>query len=868
METPAQQPQKSPGQGLFQCSACQRTFTRVDHLARHVRSHLQERPFQCQTCNKTFGRPDLLKRHAACHEGDEKTGKRQKRQHHQSLRVSQACKPCATAKLKCDDEKPCGRCTQRGITCTFEARDSVKLSRSETSQSDNGASPLAPQPSESPIMGIPVDSVEQVVTMPTPTSMIRHPSVAPLGLPSTSPFDFPEHHFSGFLRGVMTPHLADGSCNYGPQPWSDSNSGFGNRGLLDFTMETGFDFDDADFGFIDQLCSDPNNVEVHPQPMLPHDLDALGTETQRKHVALGTEAYKRSSLSIWEPTSKDSIAAGLEDLSALGTDQGSPEGQPITDQYFIRERLSRLARDKFLGMILNHCRLEKSHFAIKAFPTAEVLDDLLQGFFSHHLHQTDSFVHVPSFRPNTLRPELLGGIIATGAVLTDITSVHKLGFAIQEAVRTTIPARCEESNAMTRQLWIVQAFMCELEIGLWSGVKRKTEIAESHTQTLYTMLRRGGRFRKPNRVFIPPLLQDTGKVLHNKWLEWIEEESYKRLVFHAFIVDAQTSMAMFTNPVISFAELATPLPEARELWLAEDAEQWKTLYLSRPRTQDRNLNLVDFLRGPIELPEDCDVHLLQLVILHGIWGMIWQHSQLLSTLRRPGYSDPGLTLRHQELIKMLHHFRLNISECRDPTPEETTLTLELLHMHLHMSFEDIEYFAGKGDLEDARRVLPTLQEWVDGPESRQAIWHAGQVIRAARKFRVKHIRGFFAIAVYHASLALWAYSIMSVANAPPTEVLQNTFPNAVCLDGPDTSTVQRFITLGKGIPSLTYPQITDTTSTTLVPLSNQEAVISAILEILEGNFPCGLQVEAAPPLVENLKQLLQDLGRAAVSVKS
>ncbi|KAH7022105.1 c6 zinc finger domain-containing protein [Ilyonectria destructans] len=869
METSAQQPQKAPGQGLFQCSACQRTFTRVDHLARHVRSHLQERPFQCQTCNKTFGRPDLLKRHAACHEGDEKSGKRQKRQHHQSLRVSQACKPCATAKLKCDDEKPCGRCTQRGITCTFEARDSVKLSRSEASQSENGTSPVAGQSGESPVMGVPIDSIEQVATMPTPNSMIRHPSVAPLGLPSTSPFDFPEHNISGFLRGVMTPHLPDGSCTYGPPAWHETSSGFSARGLLDFTMETGFDFDDADFGFIDQLCSDPNAIDTNQQPMVEQAFDALGIETPRKHVALGAEAYKRSSLSVWEPTSQDTIAAELENLSALGTDHSSPEGRSTINQYYLRERLSRPTRDKFLGMILNHCRLEKTHFAIKAFPTPEVLDDLLEGFFSHHLHQTDSYIHAPSFRPNALQPELLGAIVASGAILTDITSVHKLGFAIQEAVRTTLPSKFEESNARIRQLWAVQSFMCEIEIGLWSGIKRKTEIAESHTQTLYTMLRRGGRFRRPNRVLEAPLIEDTGKVLHSKWLEWVEEESYKRFVFHAFIMDARASMALFINPVISFAELSTPLPAPRELWLAEDAEQWKTIYLSRPRSTDPYLSLIDFLRGPIELPEDCDVHLLQLVILHGIWGMIWQQSQLLSTLRRPGYTDPALALRHQELLKMLYHFRINISECRDPTSEETTLTLELLHMHLHMSFEDIEFFAGKGDLEDARRVLPTLQDWVDGPESRQAIWHAGQVIRAARKFRLKHIRGFFAIAVYHASLALWAYSIMSLANGIQNEgPLQNTFPNAVCLDGPETSTVQRFITLGKGIPSLSYPQITDTTTTTLVPLSNQEAVISAVLEILQGNFPCSLQVETAPPLVENLKQLLQDLGRAAVSVKS
>jgi len=61
---------------------------------------------------------DLLKRHAAGHNTDGKDT----RKHHSSphlTRVAQACTACATAKLRCGNDKPCRRCLNKGIPCTF-----------------------------------------------------------------------------------------------------------------------------------------------------------------------------------------------------------------------------------------------------------------------------------------------------------------------------------------------------------------------------------------------------------------------------------------------------------------------------------------------------------------------------------------------------------------------------------------------------------------------------------------------------------------------------------------------------------------------------------------------------------------------------
>ncbi|KAG7698023.1 hypothetical protein KL930_001685 [Ogataea haglerorum] len=51
---------------VFQCVGyenCSMSFTRSEHLARHIRKHTGERPFKCEHCARRFSRLDNLRQH-------------------------------------------------------------------------------------------------------------------------------------------------------------------------------------------------------------------------------------------------------------------------------------------------------------------------------------------------------------------------------------------------------------------------------------------------------------------------------------------------------------------------------------------------------------------------------------------------------------------------------------------------------------------------------------------------------------------------------------------------------------------------------------------------------------------------------------
>lgn len=199
----------------------------------------------------------------------------------------------------------------------------------------------------------------------------------------------------------------------------------------------------------------------------------------------------------------------------------------------------------------------------------------------------------------------------------------------------------------------------------------------------------------------------------------------------------------------------------------------------------------------------------------------------------------------------------------------TTLLNEFIMMYLHIDIDGIQRFVGKLGEHDARRAYPALRDWSQTKEARTAIWHAGQVLRAARSVAAYQFRGFDSLSIYHAALVLWVYGLLQCGENRRIEVHtpiseSGLVPNAA-LDGLDDQNTKAFLTRGVGRPGLMMYHACGTNEwddkvTVFCELSKPRSVMAVAKQIFENNCPLLLPGDVYPPMIQNLCALIEDLG--------
>lgn len=611
------------------------------------------------------------------------------------------------------------------------------------------------------------------------------------------------------------------------------------RGLLDYSFDLDVGLTDLDLGLLDQY-----NFQV------PFAADTPSTDTQgidlpeHDGVPVRSEVFKQSIWRYLPQRHRDHSGAEQGNL-ALSDPEKESERRPLTQRRAIAEKLSRVSRDRLMALVLGTCTPENVKKISSAFPTSDLLDGLIQYFLTAPALDAQYWFHLPTLVLSKLDPILLACVVSSGAAMTPDTSLRKLGFALHEASRTGQARAFEEDNSSIRDLQHLQTLLLQLHTGMWSGISRKMEIAESFLQPLMTMLRRGGRFRWSTWKEISPANDDQGSTLESKWHDWVQQESFLRMIYRSFELDRQSSMALLKPPLLSYSEMQLPLPSANAIWQAKTASAWKVAYfkhapetINRPSALDSFMNLENLVQH-----DDASS-----TYLYMMWGMIWEYRQMASMAsrsRNKANTSLILSSRYQELTKQLDDFKVSSLSLS----KSDEITFEIMLLHLNAPLDDVQLFAGIEGPEEARSAYPVLRDWIKSASARQALWHAGQILRAAEVLPRSLLCNFNAIAVYHAGLILWAYGFLKRSSG------QASGENMIILNSDDALSARRFITLDRGVPAIKSAR-----SQTCTQLNDVPGVMNVLVQLLR--TPHKSTEGSYPPLVGNLVQLLEGLRSA------
>ncbi|KAI5236974.1 hypothetical protein E4T42_09301 [Aureobasidium subglaciale] len=454
---------------LFQCTICQRAFSRVDHLSRHVRTReliqiqiyrviltstldTLEKPYSCEFCDKKFSRVDLLKRHA-CRQAPYGNSRTSKSHLGVTYRVGQACKACAASKIKCTDSKPCHRCVNRNITCEVDCPEEP----THTPNLDTAGIAIQNVPPQTSDLSTPgeldlasvdietqpalhSESLPSLVTSShtAADSVVLTPSLdshstmsCSFAVPATPNFDLNVAESSETYADFLKYLLDNGSYNNMYPPLMSAD---------DFSVGFWDDYLDANMSFQSNADVQGSVAPMIMNTFTTHTGSRNGSKDintlEQKAFHAAANAFEESGWN-WSPSSQDHRSADHGGLS-LPHDWARQESILQPDDDFLAKQMRPTDRERVMGLLLTYC--SKQHLArmVSTFPSISALNGLVHRFLRCQISSHEPWIHIPSFDPTTIRPELLAAVLAHGACSTPVEVITKLGYAMIDIVRTAV----------------------------------------------------------------------------------------------------------------------------------------------------------------------------------------------------------------------------------------------------------------------------------------------------------------------------------------------------------------------------------------------------------------------------------------------
>ncbi|KAF2636576.1 hypothetical protein P280DRAFT_552757 [Massarina eburnea CBS 473.64] len=784
------------GEKRFVCQneGCERSFTRAEHLQRHLLNH-STGDFTCRRCRAHFKRRDLLDRHMSRHQQkDEEAGA----EGHGILNTRKRMWKDAEGNIV--TKKPAlDRGTQpqqqplAPHTLTQHEDTLQSISEFALLQQHNEGVPISPPTSHDPSLGHSTfDDHDSVLTSGYPPTLDAHALSVSEGFspidqqfwdsslqqPESESFD-PNAFNDAPFDDIFNPDTASSfnnpfttMSNYNwlfdmdlsreaqiqpiandPFPNFQFNDNAVNQHSHAFDLQLDHMAVDKSMSTAAQYGSLPSHKTDSPQQVSASNAPPLITppltneELQNsQNVSMANVHQTQQESRILEPTQS---AAPLQQHNQVPADLERPMSMlypsrclPIIDELARAQVLDLV--DITQPVIPDGSVVTRDHHLL-SLSCLQIYCDL---FFTR-FNTVYPLIHMSTFDPSHVDTLLLTSVLLLGATYGE-KDAHQLAVCIHDVLRPQIFANAGFSAKP--DLWVLQTILLVECFGKSRAGQKQHDMSHLFHGLLINLIR-----RSDCQTIRSPTPGDATDDLEDDWRTWVDAEQKKRLAFLCFMWDTQHAVLFCQSLCMSAFELRSNLPSSQSLWEADSAESWHTLHRSLPPTPLFLTCLKMYLNpsAACSVPKNLNV-LSHSLLLHGLMSIAWdmqrrdQTSLGVIDTNPLGNWQTRLATSYASWNADFETFSTSyLSHFPSPTHAlakefhayraAVSSLYHSAHILLHTPFLDLQIYAGARHIlgrpvarPDYVRSQKCVKKWVSDnmAEASIAVWHAAALVKS------------------------------------------------------------------------------------------------------------------------------------------
>ncbi|EME81725.1 uncharacterized protein MYCFIDRAFT_50372 [Pseudocercospora fijiensis CIRAD86] len=732
--------------GRWVCDAegCGRSFSRHEHLQRHVLNHA-EGEHTCERCRAHFKRPDLLERHLARHR----------------LKDAEGGTLMTRKRLWKDSE---GRVvTKRPALEEQQSNRAVNHYSLQAHAHQPPALPLSPPGSSSDLAISPTGSNEAT------TRLVQQPA------------------YTGQAENFGNPFLQDSldenffwestALSSGPEPTLVSEP-FDDIFAPDTASSFNMPYTTANnYNWLFDLSLDPSigNTGLQQPTAVFTQFTTLETPptTHTRQPPQAQMVSMHSKLAQNQPR-----AATVKQLDAVASPQQRPRDSVVDDASPLLHpsecpmsllnhkqtlpSLDELTRERIMDVI-EHARPTLPDGSVVMFDhprlSLQSMQTYLDLFFTR-FNVAYPLMHAATFSPPATEPILLTTIILLGATYSDKDS-HQLAVCIHDVLRPQIFAN--PAFSAKPELWVLQAILLTECLGKSRGGQRQHDMSHLFHGLLINLIRRSDcQTIQPESL----VCSDADADIASRWQTWAEMEQKKRLAQLCFVWDVQHAVLFSQSLCMSAFELRSTLPCDQAIWEADTPHAWIEAWKSQDHSPP---HLLAVLKTYLTTHMTKRVNLnaiSHIILLHGLMSVSWDMTRrdqtslgLLSNGLSAGSWRDRMAKAYESWKIDFDHFTAstgtNLMRCTGD-PEAQLYSVQrfdsfvaaynaLYHaaqLILLAEILDLQIYAGARHIlgrsvsrMDYSRSQKVVKRWANEDASRaaRAVWHAAHILQASAR---------------------------------------------------------------------------------------------------------------------------------------